>query len=125
MNENVPEFTGRNVGSPTGTNNQVPNVDEADIIKTDPNRDYIYSISRTKLSIFSLSNPQSPSLTSVVNLSSFPSNFPPSDILVEGNYLAVFGTILPSDSPGYTQIVVYDISNKANPSLLVTYKFDG
>lgn len=110
------------------TNNQVAGVDEADIIKTDGR--YIYALVRSELSIISASPAADAKVIAKITFKSRPQ-----DILIDGNYLAVFG----SDNQIYTQAVaqtfrrrntytffkVFDVSDPANPKQVRDLDFEG
>lgn len=101
------------------TNNQVENVDEADLLKTDGT--YIYTISNQILSIILAYPSNKAKVMSTLNFK----DFNPSALFLEGDYLAVFGTkwvtetdVFVSYSVAYTYIKIYDVSNRAKPFLI-------
>jgi inhibitor of cysteine peptidase len=109
------------------TNNQVKNVDEADLIKTDGN--YIYTVSGNTVFIIKAYPGQEAAIVSEITLNATPSN-----LFIEGDHLAVFGDFYDPvyfkamdirPYGGMTFFNVYDISDKANPLLLKEYKFEG
>lgn len=128
----------------SGTNNQEGNVDEADLLKTDGS--YIYTISANKLSIIRSYPVSNAKLLSTIDLS----EFYPNALFLEGDYLAVFGTgyeyqkncqpsifsdqqirassiriANPCPSYVYTNIRIYNVKNRSNPSLIKSYQIDG
>ena len=117
MRRNVPASkAGKTGSSPTGTNNQVPGVDEADLMKTDPN--FIYTVSNDQLSIFRAQQGTQPAQ----RVSSLKLKFAATYILLEGNYLATFATVLStSDRTSSTYIQVFDISNRSAVKEVMTY----
>jgi uncharacterized secreted protein with C-terminal beta-propeller domain len=109
------------------TNNQVQNVDEADIIKTDGN--YIYTISGTTLYIVKAYPGEDAETVSKIKFTSRPQG-----LFVQGDKLAVFGSFYDLDffkeidfipRQGMTYFNIYDISDKEDPELVKEYKFEG
>ena len=111
------------------TNNQVDGVDESDIVKTDG--DYIYTVTGyNKVVITDIQNPQQISKVSEVKMEE---GFYPSQLFLHGDTLVVLGDkhveveskkvqgdarigIMPMNS--MTVVRLYDVSDKANPSLV-------
>ena len=112
----------------SGTNNQVANVDEADIIKTDGK--YIYTITGQTLFII---NAFPGDEAEIVNTIDFENSL--SGVFVSGDHLAVFGNFYDLDyfkeigyiprRGGMMFFNIYDISDRENPQLLKEYKFEG
>ncbi|MBW2970626.1 beta-propeller domain-containing protein [Candidatus Woesearchaeota archaeon] len=109
------------------TNVQVAGVDEGDIIKTDG--EYIYTVSDDTLFIV---NAYPGEDAEVVYSKEFKGN--PTGLFVDGDRLAVFGDFNDLDfykeidfrpRYGMTFLDVYDISDRAEPELLESYKFEG
>ncbi len=109
------------------TNNQLINVDEADIIKTDGN--YIYTVSGNTLYIIKAYPGEDAEIVSKIKFDNQPSS-----LFVNGNHLAVFGNYYNIDffkeidftpRQGMTYFNIYDISDKENPELVKEYKFEG
>jgi len=128
----APAPTAPNTGTATTdfsqTNNQVANVDEADLIKTDGN--YIYTVSGSTVFIVKAYPGEDAEVTSTIVLN----NTNPSDLFIQGNYLAVFGNFYDNDyfskmnirpKSGMTFFNIYDVSDKTNPVLVKEYKFEG
>jgi len=110
------------------TNNQVANVDEADLIKTDG--DYIYTVSGNTLFIIKAYPGEEAEIVSTTVFK----NMDPSNLFIDGDHLAVFGNFYDNDyfnrmdirpRSGMTFFNIYDISDKAEPSLVKEYKFEG
>lgn len=124
LNESVPN----NFLDHSTTNNQVTGVDEADIIKTDGR--YLYALSGNDLAIIKTDPVTEAAVVSRINFTSRPQ-----DILIKGNYLAVFG----QDEQIYSQELyasfkrqnpyvffkVFDISDPANPKQVRDLDFEG
>jgi len=109
------------------TNNQVSNVDEADIIKTDG--DYIYTVSGNTLFIVHAYPGETAEVVSKTNFDNMPTS-----LFINGDYLAVFGNYYNNDffkemdftpRQGMTYFNIYNIADKNNPKLLKEYKFEG
>jgi inhibitor of cysteine peptidase len=108
------------------TNNQVANVDEADLIKTDG--EYIYTITGNTLFIV-----RAGENAEVVKTLEFEQQ--PTGLFVEDDKLVVFGNFYDIDyfkridfvprRGGMTFFNVYDISNAQSPQLVKEYKFEG
>ncbi|MCL6089271.1 MAG: beta-propeller domain-containing protein [Candidatus Marsarchaeota archaeon] len=135
------------------TNNQVENVDEADLIKTDGN--YIYTITDQTLYIVKAYPGENASVVSRITLSGsdsspqqpirclaisrclppvFQTGYQPQQLFVLGDKLAVFGSYRNSRfyadtgiSPrlGMSFFDIYDISNRQEPKLVKEYRFEG
>lgn len=124
INESIPN----NFLDHSNTNNQVVGVDEADIIKTDGR--YIYALSGSELAIIKADPVSEAAVLSRINFTSRPQ-----DILIKGNYLAVFG----QDEQIYSQALyssfkrqnpyvflkVFDISDPVNPKQVRDLDFEG
>ncbi len=109
------------------TNNQVANVDEADIIKTDG--EYIYTISGTTLYIIKAYPGEDAEIISTTDFENSPES-----IFINGDKIAVFGNFYNIEyfkninfrpSSGMTYFNIYDISDKSKPKLEKEYKFEG
>ncbi|MBW3020422.1 beta-propeller domain-containing protein [Candidatus Woesearchaeota archaeon] len=109
------------------TNNQVQNIDEGDIIKTDGQ--YIYTSTADTLYIIKSYPAEDSEIVSTINL-----NNTISGLFVKDNKLVLFGavfdrvtlnelSILPRQSMSFFQI--YDITDRTNPKLIEDYKFEG
>ena len=109
------------------TNNQVANVDEADIIKTDGN--YIYTASHNTLFIVKAYPGEDAEVTTTLDFKNRIEG-----LFINDNHLAVFGEfnnqetlrkigILPSQS--MTFLNIYNIEDKSNPELIKEFRFDG
>ncbi len=111
------------------TNIQVENVDEADIVKTDGN--YTYSISGFDVVIADVSDPSNPQISSYIESTN---GSIPEDLILTDNTLTVIGTEYNGSSSSIdydryyrynnsnnTSVRVYDISNRAAPSLKKEY----
>lgn len=110
------------------TNNQVSNVEEADIVKTDGN--YIYYVTNNKLIIIDNKDPKN--LKETYKEDYKDSNFSPQEIYIYNSKLVVLGNTYISsrddlktftnstmDCVSYnnkTKAIIYDISNKENVS---------
>ncbi|MFA6073771.1 MAG: beta-propeller domain-containing protein [Candidatus Woesearchaeota archaeon] len=112
----------------SGTNNQVIGVDEADMLKTDG--EYIYTITENVVFII---NSYPGKEAEVVSKIKFDKDYPTA-LFIEGNKLAVIGTVNDfnflsaqgfSRNQGYTFVKIYDISNRAKPTLLKELKYEG
>lgn len=104
----------------SGTNNQVANIDEADLLKTDGK--YIYTITDNTIFVIDAYPGEDSKVLSQINLE----NVYPKEMLLDGDYLVVFGDVdiykfrdeldvLPNS--GMSFAYVYDISNKEDISL--------
>jgi inhibitor of cysteine peptidase len=109
------------------TNNQVAGVDEADIIKTDG--EYIYTITGTTLFIVKAYPGADAEVVATLDLKAQPTG-----LFIQDNRLAVFGNYYDLDyfkeidyvpRNGMSFLNVYDISDKAKPTLVKEYKFEG
>jgi len=110
------------------TNNQVENVDEADMIKTDG--EYIYTISGSTVYIVKAYPGEDAKIVSEIRYNgSYPQN-----VFINGNHLAVFGYYYNADffnelnirpTSGMTFFNIYDVSDKESPSLVKEYKLEG
>lgn len=107
------------------TNNQVTDVDEADIIKTDGN--FIYTIDGNNIYIISAG--ENASIISTIEFKRRPSN-----IFINGDKLAVFGNFYDNEffkkidytpRSGMSFLNIYNVSDRTNPQLEKEYKFDG
>ena len=114
----------------SGTNVQVEGVDEADIVKTDGT--YIYVVRETKLFIVKAYPPEEAELVSTLNFSQSVQ-----DVYVNGDSLVVYLRMSksiyrevifkepPSDMMASTTVQVYDVSDRASPSLSLEVTVDG
>ncbi len=107
------------------TNNQVSNVDEADIIKTDGN--FIYTLDGNNLYIISAG--EEAEVVSTIEFERRPSN-----IFIKGDRLAIFGNFYDNEffkeidytpRSGMSFLNIYDVSDRTNPKLEKEYKFEG
>ncbi|MBW2998542.1 beta-propeller domain-containing protein [Candidatus Woesearchaeota archaeon] len=109
------------------TNNQVQNVDEGDIIKTDG--EYIYTSTSNVLYIVKSYPAEESEIISTIEA---PDNI--NGLFINGDKLVVFGTlydrdhfeelnILPRQSMSF--FMIYDISDKEKPILIDEMKFEG
>lgn len=99
------------------------NVDEADIMKTYGN--YIYTISNQYISIVSAVPVDQATKVSTIT---FTGTDKPLGLFVYGETLVIFGIITLSDSPknsGESFICIYDVTNRANPTLVKRYTVSG
>lgn len=127
------------------TNVQVQGVDEADIVKTDGT--YVYAVLEGKVRIIRAHPPEAMGLMSTIDLQS--DSFSPTQMYVEGDRLILLGNswqtfegygdagvgvgaprmasmIAPPFYGGNrTEVRVYDVSDRAKPSLSRTVSFDG
>lgn len=113
------------------TNIQVAGVDEPDIVKNDGN--YIYTISGNNVFIVNASQQEAGVVSKIVC-----DDFAPAGIFVNGDRLAILGSnystsqLLPYNMPmtwnvveTQTYVRLYDISDRAQPSLLRTFNMTG
>ncbi|MFC2175220.1 beta-propeller domain-containing protein [archaeon] len=107
------------------TNVQVLGVDEADLIKTDG--EYIYTISDDTVYIIQAYPGEEAKVISQIEY-----DYSPRDLFISDGKLAVFGTYRGSiegidfvPSSGMSFFDIYDITDRANPSLSKEYKFEG
>ena len=100
-----------------GTNNQDANVDEADLLKNDGT--YIYTISGNSLNII-LAYP----FNFAQKVSHITLGARPDALFIEGNYLSLFGTYS-NNGDTFTYVLIYDVTNRGNPSLAEEYYFEG
>lgn len=91
------------------TNIQVEGVDEADIVKIDGK--YIYVVSGNKVVIIDAYPAENARVLSEIEAGGYPT-----ELFVNGNKLAVLG---------WTNVKVYDISDRENPLLTRDVSFDG
>jgi inhibitor of cysteine peptidase len=113
-------------GGYSQTNNQVTNVDEADIIKTDG--EYIYTV--TGNTLFIVRAGDNAEVITTIELEQQPSG-----IFIQDDKLVVFGNFYDIDyfksidfvprRGGMTFFNVYDVSNPKDPQLVKEYKFEG
>lgn len=123
------------------TNNQVENVDEADIVKTDGK--YIYYISQNKVYIVDVKNMEITSKIEYEN-SSIYSYLGPEQLFINENKLIVLGTYseidliqkqdksdeyvedkIETEQRNFTQAIIYDISDKSKPKEIRKVSLDG
>ncbi|MBR9700451.1 hypothetical protein GOV11_01135 [Candidatus Woesearchaeota archaeon] len=109
------------------TNVQVQGIDEGDILKTDGN--YIYTITENTLFIIKAYPGDDAEVVSQIEFESRPSG-----LFVQGDYLAVFGNEYDKSiwgdwdwrpSYGMTSLDIYDISDRDDPELEKSLKFEG
>lgn len=109
------------------TNNQVKGVDEGDIIKTDGN--YIYTVTDKTVYIVKAYPGEDAEVISTIK-----SDNRPTGLFIDGDKLAIFGNIEDNDvlddagiriRNGMTYIDLYDVSDRENPELEKTYRFEG
>lgn len=128
-------------GDHSETNVQVAGVDEGDIVKTDGS--YLYTITEGIVRITKVDDPNSLSVVATLDLQK--DNFTPTDLYIEGNRLVVLGStwgdihIMEGDAasskmmiwPGprwntqESEVRIYSVVNKSNPTLERTVSFDG
>lgn len=110
------------------TNNQVANVDEADIIKTDGK--YIYTITDQTVFIVDAYPPKDADIISEIQVK----NAHPTGMFITEDKLIVYGHIYSSDrynkvlaltSNSMTFVNIYDITDKENIELVKEYVFEG
>ncbi|MFW5746989.1 MAG: beta-propeller domain-containing protein, partial [Nanoarchaeota archaeon] len=127
MAESIAVDSGQSAPEYSGTNVQVETVDEADILKTDGT--YIYTVTDSTLFIIQAYPGEE---AKVVSSLSFKDR--PRGLFVRGETLAIFGDtrdnsfftehdIRPAD--GMTYVHIYDISDKADPTLIEEYHLEG
>lgn len=111
----------------SGTNVQVQDIDEADIIKTDG--EYIYTVTGQTLFIIHAYPGADAAVVAAIEL---PGNA--NGLFVEGDNLAVMGYFYDNDyfadhdirpMNGMTYLTLYDISDRSEPVEVNDYKFDG
>ncbi len=112
------------------TNIQVAGVDEGDVIKTDG--EYIYSVSGRKVLITKAVPAEEAEIVSAIELEYYPAG-----IYLRGDKLAVFGSqyevrtltdyaLLPGGrNGGYSDLRIYDISERKTPRQIKQYDFEG
>jgi len=125
----APATTGNGAGNDfSGTNNQVARVDEADMLKTDG--EYIYTITENTVFIIKSYPGKDAQVVSKIKLD----KDLPTALFIEDNKLAVIGSVNNFDflneqgfsrNQGYTFVKIYDVSDKANPTLLKELKYEG
>lgn len=123
------------------TNIQVENVDEADIVKTDG--EYIYYVAGEKVYIVEANNLEIKSRIDYSNNEE--EDYSPSELYINGNKLIVLGTYyehttnnnrydeednivrdyISSTSNILAKAIIYDISNKENPTIAREVALDG
>ncbi|MFH0798441.1 MAG: beta-propeller domain-containing protein [Candidatus Woesearchaeota archaeon] len=112
----------------SGTNVQVQGVDEGDILKTDGN--YIYTITDSTLFIVKAYPGEEAQVVSTVKFD----KMSPMGLFISGDKMVVFGNIYDlsmfKDMPvkprsGMAFFKIYDISDKAKPTEVKDYKFEG
>jgi uncharacterized secreted protein with C-terminal beta-propeller domain len=114
----------------SATNIQVAGVDEEDIVKTDGK--YIYLVSGKRVLLTKAVPAEEAEIVSAIELEYYPEG-----IYLYKDNLAVFGSqyevkaladysILPGGrNGGYSDLRIYDISDRAKPRLLKQYDFEG
>jgi len=119
------------LGTPShsGTNVQVPGIDEADVVKTDGN--YLYHIAGGKVLV---TQAWPASSLNIVRELEF-EGFIPNSLYVDGNYLVVMGLQQEEPAPeaplehflmaGYTRVLVFDIRDKEKIKLHKDLALDG
>ncbi len=109
------------------TNIQVEGVDEADLLKTDGN--YIYTISDNTVFIIKAYPGEDAEVVSKIKL-----DYSPQDLFILGDKLAVFGNFYDNayfrkidftPRSGMAFFNIYDVSDRADPTLEKEYKFEG
>ncbi len=114
------------------TNVQVQGVDEGDIVKTDGN--YLYQIIDGRIAIARIYPASDLNLVSRIDPGD--KNFYPTELYVEGDRLLVVGSsyygyetnyyadyLLPTS--GFTKVLIYNIADRSNPSLLKEMDLEG
>lgn len=114
----------------SATNVQVEGVDEGDIMKTDGN--YIYTANGNNVLLIDAIPAEEMHILAEINLS-----YTPLGIYVSGNKLAIYGNnysihalkdyekISSKRNTNYTELEIYDISDKGNPKKEKSYSFEG
>lgn len=127
-------------GSPdySATNVQKAGIDEPDIIKNDGK--YIYYINNTKKLFYILKGPYNGSSidlasTNVVKILRLPQTYNTTDLLIDGNTIALVSSRYVSVNYDYnryffdrstkTNVLVLDITDKAKPGILRLFDFPG
>jgi uncharacterized secreted protein with C-terminal beta-propeller domain len=126
----------------SATNVQVEGVDEADIVKTDGK--YIYSLSKRRLAITDAFPAENARVLSLVELK----DFNPQEMFIDKDKVVVFGyfyervypeeqekiesnedikesIVPPYYSKTFTEVKVFDVSDKENPKEIKAYDFEG
>jgi uncharacterized secreted protein with C-terminal beta-propeller domain len=107
------------------TNNQVAGVDEADLIKTDG--DYIYTFTGNTLYIVSAGEDAKVLWQATLDMY-------PSGLFIDDDRLLVFGNFYNETyfkemdikpRSGMTRVLLYDISDREDPSVIESYAFEG
>ncbi len=125
----VPLVNGPGVELQTSTTNiQVAGVDEADIVKVDG--EYLYVVSNSSIFIIKAYPPEEAEIVSQIVLD----DMTPLEIFVDRERLTVLGSQCTLPPSGYYQALfiniktfakIYDISDKADPTLLRTFTISG
>ncbi len=105
----------------SGTNNQVQNVDEGDIIKTDGKN--IYTVNGRNINITQV-DPQTGSISKLAKISLSKSFQSVTQLNLYKNYLLITGSGS-SSYGGLAVIGVYDVSESSNPKLVRELAMDG
>jgi uncharacterized secreted protein with C-terminal beta-propeller domain len=109
------------------TNNQELGVDEADFVKTDGN--YIYLVSGTNFLIFNSWPADELEELTNIELDGYPM-----ELFVSGDKVAIFSMVWNDQSPtpeftsrvhGFLKAIVYDVSDRTNPSIEREIYFEG
>lgn len=99
------------------TNIQVEGVDEADIVKNDGK--YIYTISGSNVAILDAYPAASARVLSTIN-----STIEPQELYINGDRLVIIGSGY-MNSFQETQVLIYDVSDRANPVLSKNFSLEG
>ncbi len=127
MAQSAPQVKAADDWDYSQTNNQVESVDEADLIKTDG--EYIYTLSGNTLYIIKAYPGEEAEILSTVTLDNRPE-----DLFINGDKLAVFGTVSNYDylkgvdfrpTQGMSFFDIYDVSDRSDPQLEEEMKFEG
>jgi uncharacterized secreted protein with C-terminal beta-propeller domain len=114
----VSESTATGANSFSQTLTQEENIDEADVVKTDG--EYIYYLYEDEILIYSANGKKTKCVAKIENDSGFFS-----EMYISGNYLVTTGFDYDSDDRDVVATTVYDVSDRANPTLKYTMQQNG
>jgi len=106
----------------SGTNNQVQNVDEGDIVKTDGKN--IYTVNGRNVNITSVEN-STGKLSKISKIALSDKLSQVTQLNLYQNYLLIVGSGLYGDFGNVTVVDIYDISKPSNPTLVREVATDG
>ncbi len=121
------ESSGGSGNSYSGTESQIENVDEADIIKTDG--EYVYTTTGRTLFLIRAYPGAEAEVVGTVAL-----DMDPNGLFIDGDKLAVIGNYYDADyfaekgirpRNGMTRVTIYDVSDRADAKVLETYTLEG